>query len=343
MKKYVLAVCLSLSGILFASEARSQDDTGTEREEIIIRKKGDFPNEVNIQLKGDQVTINGKKPEDVEGNIEVIRRKFSGKEEGNTYGFSRPSPFGNLPRGFSFQGRAYSGNKALLGVLSVPDDSSEGARIEEVEKGTPADSAGLQKGDVITKIDDSDIGSAEDLTQAIGQYDPGNQIKVTYLRGKKSYTTEVQLGKNDNQGMQDFGLGGTPYRRFYFQGPPSGGGQGDMPNFMQQFRRSHPFMDRGGAGNNASPRLGMTVENNGENNGVTVRSVQPGSAAEKSGFKPGDVISGFGGKEIANIDDMAEAIHSHQQDESVKATVVRNGKTQTLDVQMPSRHERADL
>lgn len=94
---------------------------------------------------------------------------------------------------------------------------------------------------------------------------------------------------------------------------------------------------------NRTPRLGMTVESNTEGNGVTVKAVQSGSAADKSGFKAGDIISKFGGEEITGIDDIRDAIQSHREDKSVKATVIRDGKTRSLEVQMPEQHEQADL
>lgn len=341
MKKYLIISVLLLSGVLVASEAISQDNSGNEQEEIIIRKKGDFPKDVTIQLKGDQVTINGKKPEDVKGNIEVIRKKSSGNGDEDAYGFSESSPFGNIPRAFSFsQSGPNTGNRALLGVLSMPDDSSNGARIEEVETGTPADSAGLQKGDIIVKINDSDIHSPDDLTKVVGQFKPGDEVKVSYLRDNELSSVDVRLGKNDNNSFGQFGMGRMPNKRFHFQGPM--GGQNDMPDFMQQFRRLHPFMG-GITVNDNTPRLGMTVESNDEGNGVTVKSVESGSAADKSGFKPGDVISKFGDSEITDLDDIRQAIHSHQDDKKVNATVIRDGKPRSLEVQMPEKHEQADL
>lgn len=341
MKKYLL-ISSFLLPVLFAFPARSQDSSGNEQEEIIIRKRGDFPKDVTIQLNGDQVKINGKKPEDVEGNIEVIRKKSSGNGSEEMDAFGENSPFGNMPRRFNFSQAPNSGNKALLGVLTIPDDSSDGARIEEVEKGTPADSAGLHKGDVIVKINDSKIHSAEDLTEAVGQYNPGDQVKVTYLRGQQSYTTNVKLGKNDNGNFGQFGFGRMPNNGFRFQGPMGGRNGNGMQDFMQQFRRAHPFM--GGPNIQApGPRLGMTVENNSDGNGVTVKSVQSGSAADKSGFKTGDIVSKFGGQDVTDIDDILQAIQSHKNDKDVTATVIRDGKTQTLKVQMPSEQARADL
>jgi serine protease Do len=340
MKKYVLVSSLFLCSVLLASRAQSQDEqSGQQREEIIIRKKGDFPKNLTIQLNGDQVTINGKKPEDVKGNIEVIRRKSSGNE-GETYGYGQsPQPFGGN-HGFSFSSPmtpfSADRNKALLGVLTVPTDSSDGAKVEEVERGTPADSAGLQKGDIIVKINDTAIHSTGDLSDAIGQYSPGDQVTVSYNRKGRMYQADVKLGRNDNGGAS-YGL-----RQFNFQGPQ---GRPDMQNFMQQFRRFHPYLNPGM--NNRmmteGPHLGITVEGRDDQDGVTVQKVQQGSVAAQSGFKPGDILSSLAGEKISSVDDVLNAWHEHLDDKRIQATVVRDGRQKTLTVEIPKPHQQADL
>lgn len=345
MRKYGLLSMLFLAGALFAFRAGAQDQQSDDgREEIIIRKKGDFPQKLDIQLNGDQVTINGKKPEDVEGNITVIRRKSSEDSE-------RSFSFGGAPRAWSFRGgnphqgmsmfgggSMFGGNsnKALLGVLTIPSDSSHGARIEEVEKGTPADSVGLQKNDVITKVGTRDIQSAQDLTEAIGQYKPGDVTSVTYDRDGTSHEAEVQLGRNDNSGRA--GMMPLPDVNDYFQSPYRESGP---RNFMQRFRRNHPFLNpEAPAG---GPKLGMRVEDRTDHKGVTVKNVTAGSAAEAAGFKAGDVLNSIGGKDISSVEDVLQALHDHQGDESLKATVDRDGKKKTLDVEMPGSHHSVDL
>ena len=68
---------------------------------------------------------------------------------------------------------------------------SEGVFICSVEDGSAADKAGLQMGDVITKIDDTDITSYEDLVAAKKSYSAGDTVTLTVYRGGK--TIELQL------------------------------------------------------------------------------------------------------------------------------------------------------
>ena len=81
---------------------------------------------------------------------------------------------------------------AFLGV-SLADDPN-GALIQQVVQGSPADGAGLQAGDVVTAIDGTTIGSANDLVTAIQQHKGGDTVRVTYVRDGAQHTAKVKLG-----------------------------------------------------------------------------------------------------------------------------------------------------
>lgn len=69
----------------------------------------------------------------------------------------------------------------------------EGAQIKEITDGSAAGSAGLEAGDVITKVDDRLISSADGLVATIRSYRPGDEVKVTYVRDGESATTTLTL------------------------------------------------------------------------------------------------------------------------------------------------------
>jgi S1-C subfamily serine protease len=58
---------------------------------------------------------------------------------------------------------------------------SSGALVCQVYQGTPADSAGLSSGDVITTIDGQTVASANDLTNLMAGDHPGDQLSITYV------------------------------------------------------------------------------------------------------------------------------------------------------------------
>lgn len=90
-------------------------------------------------------------------------------------------------------------------VAPVTDEASQmynipkGAYVYSVEKGSAAEKAGLQKGDVITKFDGLSIDSRDTLLKKIQYYAPGEKVKIAYKRASgNSYeekTAEVTLGE----------------------------------------------------------------------------------------------------------------------------------------------------
>jgi len=92
-----------------------------------------------------------------------------------------------------------SSGKAIHAYLGVSiDASAPTAKIAAVNSGTPAASAGLKAGDVITALDDHHVASGDDLSAAIDTYKPGDKVQVTYKRGGSEHRTTVTLGTRPN-------------------------------------------------------------------------------------------------------------------------------------------------
>ena len=68
-----------------------------------------------------------------------------------------------------------------------------GVWIERVVEGSAAYEAGLQRGDVITKVDERDIQTMSQLQESIARHRPGDKIIVSYMREGKLYTTRITL------------------------------------------------------------------------------------------------------------------------------------------------------
>ena len=80
--------------------------------------------------------------------------------------------------------------------ISVPENV-EGAVIVETQAKSPADSAGLKTGDIITKIEDYDVSSVSRLKYYLYKYNPGDTVKISYVRNGKTETTSVKLEKSE--------------------------------------------------------------------------------------------------------------------------------------------------
>jgi putative serine protease PepD len=68
-----------------------------------------------------------------------------------------------------------------------------GATLTGVTAGGPAASAGIQSGDVVTKLDDRRVTDASSLIVAIRSHDPGSTVTVTLTRGGATKTLKVTL------------------------------------------------------------------------------------------------------------------------------------------------------
>jgi putative serine protease PepD len=83
---------------------------------------------------------------------------------------------------------------AYLGVSIEDTQSGNGAAIAQVRSSTPAADAGLQTGDVVTKLNGTSITSADQLRTAIDSKQPGDTVQLTVQRNGNTRTVEVTLG-----------------------------------------------------------------------------------------------------------------------------------------------------
>lgn len=99
---------------------------------------------------------------------------------------------------------AKSLSNAFLGVghTDAPADllsklkAEEGALVTEVLSGSPAATAGLQKGDVITSINGKSVNSVN-LSGAVQTFKPGDKVKLAYARDGKAMEQEASLVDRD--------------------------------------------------------------------------------------------------------------------------------------------------
>ncbi|WP_371550071.1 trypsin-like peptidase domain-containing protein [Streptomyces sp. NBC_00554] len=97
-------------------------------------------------------------------------------------------------------GRVTDSGRAALGITArtvVDDDyqAAAGVAVVEVKSGGAADKAGIEPGDIITKIGDTDITTITSLSEALAAEKPGDKVAVTYTRGGSEKTVDVTLGE----------------------------------------------------------------------------------------------------------------------------------------------------
>ena len=160
---------------------------------------------------------------------------------------------------------------------SIGLKQARGAMVDNPQAGSPAAKAGIEAGDVITAVNDTQVKDSRDLARTISMMAPGTSVKLDVLYKGQSKTLTVAIGEMPNDHEANAG----PDRR--------------------------PNAAAGG------PHLGLSLAPAGEvdgagQKGVVVTAVDPQGPAAERGIQTGDVILNVGGKAVANIGDVRSAI-----------------------------------
>lgn len=300
-----------------------------EYDQIIIKRKSDDDKNtrVVIEIRDDEVFVDGK-PIDDFANSDISVRIQRPK----TFSLSgAPSPFRNQG-GWTWA----DDEKPFLGVATT--GSTDGAEVIEVSENSAAAKAGLKKGDIITKVNDQEIFDHEQLSEAIGKYEPGDEVKITYKRDGKESSATVTLGARpaiSRDGATTIPRMGPNGRVPNAPMPPAITMPFDGGNWRELFKN----FDRSGA----KPRIGMKVQDTEDGNGVRVMEVDEGSTAEKSGVKEDDIITSFDGKPVNSAQELSGAARAARDKSTIKLQLKRKGKTQTLELKVPKELKTAEL
>jgi serine protease Do len=113
-----------------------------------------------------------------------------------------------LPRDFNFRfdpqdfwGESFLGSPRRMGVSVVPLSDQlaayfgvkEGVLVSEVTSGTPAATAGIQAGDVITAVNGRNVLSSNDLMREVREAEPGSTLEIRLTRNRKETAVKVTL------------------------------------------------------------------------------------------------------------------------------------------------------
>ena len=175
-----------------------------------------------------------------------------------------------------------------------------GALVSSVEKGSPAEKAGIEAGDVILKFDSKTVASSEDLPRLVGATKPGSKAVVQIMRNKVSKDVNLVVGE-----MPD-----------------------EIRSAQRQQRRGQPG---GKPPTEAVTRMGMTLsestlqqrEQLNIAGGVVVDEVTPG-AASRAGIRKGDIILAINNQDIKSLEQFGQLLGQFEKGKIV-ALLVRRG------------------
>jgi C-terminal processing protease CtpA/Prc len=90
--------------------------------------------------------------------------------------------------------------QAFLGV-QLDDRYDDSAVVKAVYRGSPAEQAGLRPGDTIVSLNGQEVGSPHDLTDIVGDMQPGEEVRLQIAR-RQNVNAQVRLGHCDNDGVR---------------------------------------------------------------------------------------------------------------------------------------------
>lgn len=305
--------------LIAVSMTASAQTTEKEKTEESSKNK---KQKMTIVIDGDKVILNGKdikemSPDEMEkiGNLDMLKLSTPlhmmvprGDNVFKTNVLKVRKPDGT-PRGF-------------LGVMSQKDE--KGARITSVTKESAAEKAGLQKDDIITKVDHESIQGSDDLFEIIRKHKPEDKVTITYLRDGKEKTTNATLGKTIEADF-DFNFDNSFGRNYRFS----------MPELGSLGRLNFGFLNK--------PKLGIEIQDTENNKGVKITDVTEALPAAKAGLKKDDIITEINGKAINSVDEIKSELMSLKEGDVVKTSIIRAGKAQTIEIKLPKKLKTADL
>ncbi len=209
--------------------------------------------------------------------------------------------------------------------------SEAGVIVRSVEKGSPAEAAHLQDGDVILEYAGQPVFSSSALTRLVQETPIDRTVNLVVSRDGKKLTLTAKVGERPGPAS---GLGFVApdlSRQFNFGGKAF---QFSVPRDGGRFGWSVP----------SRPQLGVTVETITDQmasflgvtgkKGVLVNSVTAGSPAA-SALKAGDVILSLDGKLIATPQDLTQALTGKTPGSKVVLQVVRDKKEISVTIEFP--------
>ncbi|RAJ03953.1 serine protease Do [Chitinophaga skermanii] len=304
-----------------------------EYDEIVVKRKNDKNGKVIIELKDGEIWVDGKKvDEQANQDFIVLFRKVT-PQDGNQFNNSL-----NVQDGLSFndlfkddanppsklqQEKPFPwASKAVLGVITEKKEA-KGTTVTQVAPKSAAELAGIKEGDVITKINNTNINEPKELFETISKFKPNERITVTYTREGKSKTATVKLQERKQVATKNFKvMPGQDLNSFFFR-------QGPNVPFMRFFHDAEE--------SESGQRLGITVQDTENTAGAKIISIEPGSVAEKAGLQPNDIVSSIAGSPVRNARDVVDAVRSQQNKGTFSIDYIRNGKTQSSEIPVPKQ------
>ena len=206
--------------------------------------------------------------------------------------------------------------RGWIGVSIIPTDLimrnimlasnfPKGGIVNKVYKDSPAQKAGIKRGDIIVSVDGEDVENDEELVSKIYYKKPGESVSITYIRNGKKYTVDLILGKRPSES--------------------------ELEKISSYDRDLDDFSNKGLNAKNTFEFKGLLLEY--RDGFAYVVDVKRNSPFE-SYIKKDDMISSINNKKFSSYDEMVRVFNSIDLSEGVLFDVTRDGEPFYLSIQI---------
>jgi serine protease Do len=176
----------------------------------------------------------------------------------------------------------------------------KGAVVSDVMPDSPADKAGLRRGDVIIAVNKDKIEGSQELVTKIRNFNSGETVSLTLIRQGKQMSVSVTLSEVSGS-SEDEKSGGTEVLKKIGV---------EVSRITQEHRKNYGIRGR---------------------DGVVVTSVEEGSAAARAGIREGDVVLEINGVKVS---DPSQIGNISTKKDSVVLLLLRDGRTFFLSLKL---------
>ena len=190
-------------------------------------------------------------------------------------------------------------------------DSEEGVYVRDVVDESPADLAGLKKGDVIVEFNGKKLLDADDLTKSVHRISPGTKTNLVVIRKGEKKTMDITIGTaKRSKNVNKYGFPPLPYFHSF---------DGKHVLGLQLITLNEQLGEYFNAPNNE---------------GVLVEEVEKESIGEKAGFKAGDVITRIGKRSVDEAEKIQRELQKYDEGDKVEFEVLRKGVKILLNIEV---------
>jgi len=210
---------------------------------------------------------------------------------------------GHVVRGWLGVELAHEISRAMVRAFGLKDD--KGALVNSVLSGSPAEKAGLKRGDVILFFDGKPVESSDKLQTYVSQTPPKKSVSLDVLRSRKKMTLPLTIGERPES--VDTGKE---------EAAPSSKKEGKDKEKMWHGARIEPLTSQQ-AENFRQPA---------DAQGVIVTDVEQGSDAEEIGLVAGDIIRGVNQEPTPDVATFSQAVGRGNLSDGVVLDILRQGR-----------------